>query len=373
MLRDPGQGHESQPSPPMKLAILGLPSAGKTTIFNALTAQSLPTGVPHPPGKVEVHTGVADVPDDRLTALSELFHPKKTTAAKVTYADIGGLEARAGREGLPGALLNQLGQMDGFVHVVRAFDDPSVPHPLDTVDPARDAAAMDGEFQLNDLLTVERRLARLAEERQKVIRDRAVVEREQALFERVHKILEAPRPLRSESFSPDEDRLLSGFGLLTRVPVLIVVNLAEGGKMPDLGALGPGVAALGLQGSLEMEIAQLPQPERRAYFDEYGIAESGRRRVLRASYELLGLESFFTVGDDEVRAWTVHRGATALDAAGTIHSDLARGFIRAEVIPAPDLLALGDLARARSEGKLRQEGKEYRVVDGDVIHIKFNL
>jgi GTP-binding protein YchF len=357
----------------MKLAILGLPSSGKTTIFNALTGQSLPTGVPHPPGRVDVHTGVADVPDDRLAALSDLFRPRKTTAAKVTYADIGGLQAKAGREGLPGALVNQLGQMDGYVHVVRAFDDPAVPHPLDTIDPARDIEAMEGEFLLNDLLTVERRLARLAEEHQKVMRDRALVEREQALFGRLQTVLEQHKPLRSEGFSPEECRLLSGFGLLTLAPVLIVVNLPEGGTLPDLGPVGPGADVLGLQGRIEMEIAQLPQPERRAYFDEYGISESGRRRVLRASYELLGLQSFFTVGDEEVRAWTVRRGATALEAADTIHTDLARGFIRAEVIPAMDLVALGDLARARSEGRLRQEGKDYLVRDGDVVHIKFNI
>lgn len=357
----------------MKLAILGLPSSGKTTIFNALTGQSLPTGDAHSTGRVDVHTGVADIPDDRLVALSELFRPRKTTEAKVTYADIGGLQAKAGREGLPGALVNQLGQMDGYVHVVRAFEDPAVPHPLETIDPARDIDAMEGEFLLNDLLTVERRRVRLAEEHQKVMRDRAMVEREQDLFGRLQTILEQHRPLRSESFRPEERRLLSGFGLLTLAPVLIVVNLPEGGTLPDLGPVGPGADVLGLQGRIEMEIAQLPQPERRAYFEEYGIAESGRRRVLRASYELLGLQSFFTVSEEEVRAWTVRRGATALEAADTIHTDLARGFIRAEVIPAMDLVALGDLAHARSVGRLRQEGKDYLVHDGDVIHIKFNI
>jgi ribosome-binding ATPase YchF (GTP1/OBG family) len=357
----------------MKLAILGLPSAGKTTIFNALTGQSLATGIPHSPGKTEVHTGVADVPDDRLTALSALFHPRKTIAAKVTYADIGGLQAKVGREGLPGALVNQLGQMDGFVHVVRAFEDEAVPHPMESVDPARDLAAMEAEFLLNDQLTVERRLERLAEERQKVMRDRTVVEREQALFERIRDVLEAERPLRSETFSPEEHRLLSGFGLLTRVPMLVIVNLSEGAPPPPLSSPGAGTALLDLQGRLEMEIAQLPPEERRAYLEEYGLTESGRRRVLRASYELLGLISFFTVGEDEVRAWTLRRGGTALEAADTIHSDLARGFIRAEVIPSGELLRLGGLAEARSEGLLRQEGKDYVVVDGEVVHIKFNV
>jgi ribosome-binding ATPase YchF (GTP1/OBG family) len=167
--------------------------------------------------------------------------------------------------------------------------------------------------------------------------------------------------------------LLSGFGLLTRIPMLVVVNLAEGGALPDLGEVGPGVSVLGLQGRLEMEIAQLPENERRAFLAEYGIPAAGRERVLQASYELLGLQSFFTVGDDEVRAWTLPRGANALEAAGTIHSDLARGFIRAEVIPVEELLALGGLAQARARGRLRQEGKDYLVADGDIVHIKFNV
>ncbi|HMK08985.1 MAG TPA: DUF933 domain-containing protein [Anaerolineales bacterium] len=357
----------------MKLGIVGLPSSGKTTVFNALTGQNLPTGVPAAPGRSETHSAVADVPDGRLTPLTEMFHPRKTTAAKVTYADIGGLQAKAGREGLPGALLNQLSQMDGLVHVVRAFDDPAVPHPLDTVDARRDLTAMESEFLLNDLLTVERRRARLVEERQKVMRDRAQVEREQALFDRLQTILDRQEPLRAHPFPPEEDRLLSGFGLLTRIPMLVVVNVAEGAPLPPLGDVGPGVAVLGLQGRLEMEIAQLPEDERRAYLAEYGIDAAGRERVLQASYDLLGLHSFFTVGEDEVRAWTLRRGATALEAADTIHSDLARGFIRAEVIPVPELLSLGGLAAARARGRLRLEGKDYVVSDGDVIHIKFNV
>jgi GTP-binding protein YchF len=357
----------------MKLGIVGLPSSGKTTVFNALTGQSLPTGIPAAPGRQELHTAVADVPDARLPPLTKMFQPRKTTAAKVTYADIGGLQAKAGREGLPGALLNQLGQMDGLVHVVRAFDDPGVPHPLESIDPKRDLEAMEAEFLLNDMLTVERRQARLVEERQKVIRDRATVEREQALFDRLHAILDRHEPLRAHEFTPEDHRLLSGFGLLTRIPMLVVVNLAEDEAMPDMGEAGPGVSILGLQGRLEMEIAQLPEDERRAYLDEYGITAAGRERVLQASYDLLGLLSFFTVGEDEVRAWTLRRGGTALEAADTVHSDLARGFIRAEVIPVDELLSLGGLTQARARGRLRQEGKDYLVVDGDVIHIKFNV
>jgi GTP-binding protein YchF len=356
----------------MRLGIIGLPSAGKTTIFNALTGGRLPTGEVHAPGRVEVHTAVADVPDARLMLLSDLFHPRKTTHAKVTYADIGGLRADVGREGLPGPLLNHLSQMDGFVHVVRAFEDPLLPHP-GGVDPARDMAAMESEFLLNDMLAVERRLARLVEERQKVMRERAAIERETVLFERLQAGLNGSQPLRGLDLSPEDDRVLAGFGLLTRRPMLVVVNVAEGAAMPALEASGPKVQVLGLQGKLEMEIAQMPAEESADFLREYGLAEPGRQAVLRASYDLLGLHSFFTVGEDEVRAWTLPRGATALAAADTVHTDLARGFIRAEVIPFQELLDLGGLSQARAEGKLRAEGKEYVVADGDIVHIKFNV
>ena len=357
----------------MRLGIIGLPSAGKTTLFNALTGGRLPTGEAHAPGRVEVHTAVADVPDARLEALSELFHPRKTTHAKVTYADIGGLRATVGREGLPGPLLNHLSQMDGYVHVVRAFEDPAVPNTQGSLDPARALAALESEFLLNDMLTVERRLERLREERQKVMRDRAVIDRETTLFERLQQGLNEGQPLRAASLTAEEDRLLAGFGLLTRRPMLVLVNLSEGGVLPPSEAPGPKTQVLGLQGRLEMEIAQMPAEEADDFLREYGISEPGRLRVIRASYDLLGLHSFFTVGEDEVRAWTARRGAMALEAADTIHTDMARGFIRAEVIRWDELLAIGGLARARSEGKLRAEGKEYVVEDGDILHVKFNV
>jgi GTP-binding protein YchF len=355
----------------MRLGIIGLPSCGKTTIFNALTGGSLPTGVRG--DRLQVHTAVSDVPDRRVDELSALFKPRKTIHAKVNYADIGGLKAESAREGLPGQLLNQLSQMDGFVHVVRAFESEMVPHPSGRVDAGRDLAAMEAELLLNDMLTVERRLEKLREERQKGGgRDKAVIEREMALFERLTQALETGRPLREAAFSPEDARAMSGFGFLTLKPVLVVVNLAEGQAAPSLAAPGAGVQVLALQGVIEMEIAQLPPDEARAFLAEYGIAEAGRDRVLRASYDLLGLQSFFTVGEDEVRAWTMARGASALEAAGTIHTDLERGFIRAEVIGWKDLLDLGGLSQARSAGKLRVEGRDYVVHDGEVVHIRFN-
>lgn len=357
----------------MKMGIIGLPAVGKTTIFNALTGSDLPTGIIGAAGQFEVHTAVVDVPDPRLDKLSALFDPRKTTHAKVTYADIGGLRAEAGREGLPGPLVNQLSQMDGLLHIVRAFDDPTVPHVMESVDPARDMAAMEAEFILNDMLAVERRQARLADERQKGGRDRGAVDREIALFQRLSEALSHEQALRELAFTSEEEQILVGFALLSRKPILVIANTAEGAQPPALEQAGVGVRAIVLQGRLEMEISQLGPDETRAFLDEYGLGEPVRDRVIRVSYELLGLESFFTVGEDEVRAWTLPRGATALQAADAIHTDLARGFIRAEVVAWDVLLELGGLAEARSVGKLRVEGKDYVVADGEVVHIRFNV
>lgn len=321
-------------------------------------------------GRVEVHSATVDVPDVRLDSLSALFQPRKSTYAKVTYADIGGLGVDAGREGIPGALLNPLEQVDGFLHVVRAFDVPSAPHPSGGVDPTRDLNAMEAEFILNDMLRVEGKLERLGAERQRGGRDRATVDREIAVFRRLAEALSQEQPLRCLALSGEEERALAGFGLLSRKPTLVVVNIPEGGEAPELITDFP---VLPLQGKLEMEIAQLPKVEAQAFLEGYGIEEPGRDRVIRASLELLERITFFTVSEEEVRAWTLARGATALDAAGTIHSDMVRGFIRAEIIPWDELLALGGLAQARVQGKLRVEGKDYPVRDGEVVYIRFNV
>lgn len=354
----------------MRLGIIGLPVSGKTTIFNALTGEQLPTG--ELIDRVEIHTAVADVPDERLMALSRLYQPKKTTHTKVTFTDLGGLKAEAGREGLPGQLVNQLEQVDGYLHVVRAFEDPNIPHPFDSIDPARDIAAMQQELLLHDLVVVEKRLERLQEERQKGGRDRAQVERDQALFERFNQTLSQEKPLRDLDLTEEDHKALGGFGLLTIKPVLVLVNLGEGQKMAEID-MDFEIPLLGLQGKLEMEIAQLPEEEAAEFLREYGLEETGRQRVLKASYEALNLQSFFTVAEEEVRAWKLTRGATALDAAGTVHSDMARGFIRAEIIQWDRLLELGGLAEARAKGELRLEGKEYRVQDGEVVQIRFNI
>ncbi|MBN1265681.1 MAG: redox-regulated ATPase YchF [Anaerolineales bacterium] len=361
----------------MKLGIFGLPASGKTTVFNALTGENLTTGTMSSGGRLEVHTAVVDVPDLRVEKLSAFYKPKKTTHAKVTYADIGGLETKTGSEGIPGPLLNQLSQMDGLVHVVRVFDNPAIPHSAGSIDPRRDIETLETEFILNDMLVVERRLAKLAEERQKGGgRDKGVVEREIQLFERLQERLGDERPLRGMECTEEENLVLSGFGLLTKKPQLILLNMDENDTRSAeelAGSMQQGVQALTLQGALEMEIAQLSGEEAAEFLAEYGIEQPGRERVIQASYDLLQLQSFFTVGEDEVRAWTITRTATALDAAGTIHSDLARGFIRAEVIDYQELLDLDGLAEARKQGRLRTEGKTYTVQDGEVVHIRFNI
>jgi ribosome-binding ATPase len=355
----------------MRLGIIGLPQSGKTTVFNALTRGRQPTSVSG--GRVEVHTSIVDVPDARVDRLAELYKPKKKIYAKVNYSDIAGLEG-GGKGSISGVLLNHLSQMDGFVHVVRCFEDENVPHPAGDVDPQRDVEAMDTELLINDLIVVERKMERLGDERRKGGgRDRGVVERELALIEKVHGTLSNETPLRNLELSQEEEKIISGFGLLTRKPVLIVLNVGEGQTSPDISCPGENCSAEPLQGKLEMEISQLPPEEAEVFLEEYGIDEPGFFRLIRKSYDLVGLQSFFTVGEDEVRAWTVKRGATAYEAAGEVHSDLQRGFIRAEVIYWEDLIALGGLAEARSKGKLRLEGKEYRVNEGEVVHIRFNV
>jgi hypothetical protein len=352
----------------MKLGIIGLSQSGKTTIFNALTRGHTPTTASA--GRIEVHTAVVDVPDPRVDRLSGMFKPRKTIYAKVTYADIAGLESGAAKSGISGQLLNQLTQMDGFLLVVRAFSDENVAHPAGTLNPRRDLEAMTSELLLNDLIAVERKLERLVEERKKGGTDKVINERQTALFTRLLEALNANTPLRKLQFLPEESRELASFGLLSRKPLLTVFNLGEGQKPVELELDHPSVSLLG---KLEMEIAQLGPDDAAVFMQEYGIEELGLSRMIRLSYDLLQLQSFFTVGEDEVRAWTVDRGATAVEAAGAIHTDLQHGFVRAEVVAYDDLVELGGMTEAKTRGKLRLEGKEYVVKDGDIVHVRFNL
>jgi len=361
----------------MRLGIIGLPNSGKTTLFNALTGSTYPTE-PFSSGQLEVHTAIVNVPDARVDRLSAAFKPKKTTYATVQYTDIGGLDKGIGEGGLSGPMRNELQQVDGFVHVVRAFDDEGVLHPYDTIDPRRDLDIIDGEFLLLDLIAVENRLARLEEERKKgKVENKLQNAAETELMERLHAHLSAERPLRDLDLTPAELKSLRGYGLLTLKPVLVVFNTGEAGGDPTaaLAYDHRKTLALALQGRLEAEIAQLEDPADVALFlEEYAISEPSRERVIRLSYALLDILSFLTYGEDEVRAWPLPRGGTAVDAAGTIHSDLARGFIRAEVIAYDEFIAAGaSVAEVKARGKMRLEGRDYLVRDGDMIVVRFAL
>lgn len=364
----------------MRLGIIGLPQSGKTTIFNALTRGDKPVGSPRVVGggRFEVQTAVVPVPDERVDKLSAMFKPKKTIYAQVVYADIAGLEADSDpkeKGGFSGQLLNQLATLDGFLHVVRAFDNPTVPHPSGSVDPQRDLATVDNELLLSDLLAVERKLERLNEDARKgIVKDKVLHGQELALFTKLHDALAAEKPLRDLELTPAEEKQLSSYQLLTRKPMLAMFNIGDEPMEPAALPAYPHQhsAVVALQGKLEMELAQLPPEDAALFMQEYGIQELGLNRVIQISYDLLGLQSFFTVGEDEVRAWTTKRGALAPEAAGEIHTDLQKGFIRAEVVGYPDLMSFGGYAEVKAKGKLRLEGKEYVVQDGDIVNIRFS-
>ena len=355
----------------MQLGIIGLPQSGKTTIFNTLTHGDQPIGAAV--GRMEVHTAVIDVPDERVDRLSEMFNPKKTVYAKVTYADIAGLGSAADKGEISGQLLNQLTQMDGFIEVVHCFESPLVPHVHGSVDPARDIQLMDEELLLNDQIMVERKLERLAEEHKKGGgREKGVIDREITLFEKLQDALSSAIPLRDIQLTVEEEKVLSGFGFLSRKPLLILLNLGEGQSQPEIQYDHQRSQIVSLQGKLEMDLGQLSDEDAALFMDEYGIEDLGLSRMIRSSYELLGLLSFFTICEDEVRAWTVRRGALAPEAAGEVHTDMQKGFIRAEVISYDELMEAGSMAEGRSKGKLRLEGKQYLVQDGDIISIRFS-
>ena len=353
----------------MKLAIIGLPQSGKSTVFNALTGSG---EAPTMSGsRVEVKQAIVDVPDERLMKLAELYKSKKIVRAQISFADVAGFAEGAGGQGLSAALLNALSGMDGLLLLLRAFEDDSVPHSAGSIDPGRDLQFFIEELMLNDLITVERKLERLAEEKGKPGRDAAAMERDQTLFARVSAGLNDGVPLREQAIEEGERDSLAGLGLLTQKEILVVVNLGEGQAEIDLGE--QTLQVLTLQGKLEMELAQLPPDELAEFQSEYGIEESSSQRIIRASYELMNTQSFYTVAEKEAHAWMLRKGASALEAAYTIHSDIARGFIRAEIIGGDELLELGSMAKARDAGRLRLEGKSYTIQDGDILNVRFNV
>jgi GTP-binding protein YchF len=366
----------------VQIAIVGLPQSGKTTVFNTLTRGHAETGGY---GGMTLHVGVVKVPDERLDRLAELFHPKKVVHADVTYVDLpappASSEGRVGAEELPAEHLARLRESDALLHVVRAFDDPSVPHPAGSVDPGRDLEALDLELILADLAILDRRLERLAATgRHGTPAEREANEREEVILRRLKVELEAGRPIRDAGLGSDESRAIRGFRFLTEKPVLVLANVGEGDIAREgeiVGGLSRGyrhdhATVAALSAKIEMELGELEPDEAGVFMTELGIGESGLARVIRLSYALLGLISFLTAGPDEVRAWPIPEGSTAVDAAGAIHTDLAKGFIRAEVVAYEDLLRLGSTAEARRHGVLRSEGRTYLVRDGDVIEILFS-
>ncbi|MEK6719476.1 MAG: redox-regulated ATPase YchF [Chloroflexota bacterium] len=366
----------------MQIAIVGLAGAGKSTVFNTLTRGHAETGGF---GGLTLNVGVVKVPDDRLDRLAEIFRPKKVVQADVTYVDLpappASSEGRIGTEELPAEHLARLRDADALLHVVRAFENPAFPHPSGTVDAVRDLEQLDLEFILADLAMADRRLERLkGSGRHGTTAEREAAEREEAILVRLKAVLEEGSPIRDSELDALEEKALRGFRFLTQKPVLVLLNVGEA-DLPNAPSLVERVAAGyrhekaivdALSARIEMELGELEPDEAGVFMEELGIAESSLDRVIRLSYRLLGLVSFLTAGPDEVRAWPIVDGATAVDAAGVIHTDLARGFIRAETVAYEDLLAVGSIADARKAGRLRSEGKTYRVRDGDVIEILFS-
>ncbi len=367
----------------MHVAIVGLARSGKTTVFNTLTRGRAETGGY---GGITVNVGVVKVPDERLRRLTELFRPRREVPADVTYVDLPApptaSEGAAREAEIPADQMARLRDADELLHVVRVFDDPAVPHPDGSVDPWRDVERLDLELLLADLAVVEKREEKLrGGGRHGTPVEREANERELVVLERMLGELREGRPIRDMLLGEEDAKRVRGFRFLTEKPVLVLLNVGESDLPSEQGVADEfrqryrheRTAIDAISARLEMEIGELDEAEAAAFRDELGLREPSLDRVIHASYGLLGLISFFTVGPDETRAWTVVDGATAVDAAAAIHSDLARGFIRAEVIRWDDLLALGSVAEARRAGKLRSEGKNYRVRDGDVIEILFNV
>lgn len=353
----------------MKVGLVGFAGAGKTTIFNTLTGLTAEVGGYGAREKANV--GVIKVPDQRVDKLAEIFNPKKKTYAEISFVDVAGPQVEDGQRthsGLDPKLVQHMREADALVHVVRAFDNPMLSQPSDEL---RDIRSFDDELMLTDLVQIENRIGRLKKEKDSA--------RESELMERLKSALEAETPLRDIELGSEDLGLIAGFRFLSLKPLLLLLNQSE-------EAVGEGVPAavqelagskklraIAMSGKVEMEIAELAPEEQRDFLQDLGITEPARNRFIGAAYALLDLISFLTSGEDECRAWSIRRGTTAHKAAGVIHSDIERGFIRAEVIRFEDLVQLGSEARCREVGKLKLEGKEYVVQDGDVVHFRFNV
>jgi ribosome-binding ATPase len=352
----------------MRAGIIGLPSVGKTTIFNVLTQGKAAAG-PGAGRKLEPNVGIVKVPDSRVNFLSSKFNPEKTTFATVEFVDVQGIVRGKGQD----MALAPLRAVDALVHVVRAFEDPSVPHSEGSVDPERDRRNLEYELMLADIGSIEKRMERLEKDLKKL--KNPTLEKEFALLQRAKAWLETEKPLREMEVSDDERKLVKGFAFLSEKPVIYVDNIGED-QLDRLrhpvahGTLRPNTEQTIICGKLEAEMAELPPEELKTFLADYGLTESGAERLIRTTYRLLGLISFFTVGEEECRAWTITRGANAQNAAGAIHTDLSDHFIRAEVCHYDDFVKFGSMQALKEKGLLRLEGKEYLVKDGDIVTIR---
>ena len=365
----------------MKLGIIGLPNCGKTTLFNALTGQNA-EAAPYPnPIGAEHHVGVVHVPDPRIDRLSEIHQPRKTTYADVTCVDIAGVSRGISGSKQKAAVFNELRDADAIIHVARAFADPAVMHADGGVDPAADAAALELELVFSDLELVETRLERIDNAVKKGVGKE--LEGERKVLRKCLAELEEERPLRNLDLSEEELTQISSLKFVSLKPELVVLNVGEDeldtpatrevlARLDDFYR-GKDAHIFSLSAKIEMELSQLPPEEAQLFLADLGIAEAAMNRVIREAYALLGLISFLTAGEDEVRAWTIRKNTPAVKAAGKIHSDIERGFIRAEVIAYDDFIAAGSMARAKEAGTVRLEGKEYIVQDGDIINFRFNV
>ena len=362
----------------MEIGIIGLPKSGKTTVFNALTRGKAQTDS-YSSSTMAPNIGVVKVPDPRLETLTKILKPKRTVPAEVTYIDIAAPAKGFGKgEGPGGQFLAYLSKVDALAHVIRVFEDERLLHPEGSVNPGRDTGTMNMELVFSDLAIIEKRTERLkASLKGAKPQEREAISREQTLLDKIKTALEADTPVREQSLSETESKLLENFQFLTSKPILLLLNIGEK-QVPEATSLedkyrSPHCEIAALCGKLEMELAQLSDAEAQEFRSELGVAESGLDRVIRLSHSLLGLISFFTTASDEVKAWTIRRNTTAQKAAGKIHTDMERGFIRAEVISHDDLMKCGSLAEARKHGLLHLEGKNYIVQDGDVVTILFNV
>jgi ribosome-binding ATPase len=364
----------------MQIAIIGLPSSGKTTIFNALTRGAAPVG--EYAAKPEPHIGVAHVPDDRVDRLSAIFRPRKTTFAEVTYIDLPGRGGGPQESGMfDGSAMGQLQKADALLHVVRGFEDAAVIHPRGSVDWQRDARDVEFDILFADIALIDRRIERLTDDKGLRASERDAQQRSIDALRTVQAALEGGSPVRSQSLSETQAHALRDTFLISSLPYLVAVNIGED-AIPNTveieaslsGTLtGPQSGGAAICGSLEMELGRMDAAEEAEFRSSLGAGEPGLHRMLRACYQSLGLMSFLTVGDDEVRAWTVPSETAAVSAAGVIHSDIERGFIRAEIVSYDDLMKYGSVSAARTAGRLRSEGRDYFMRDGDVVNFLFSV